>query len=206
MSNTSEVEHGELDLEPGKVIPLNKGKIAEQVLKNPKVKEGIEGALNKIKGSGFWKKVENYWVGISEKDKEALYKEGEPGILKAIATAGPVGMGVNVIKNQFVYENRVLKAGGDKLAGAARTLMQMGLLTHPAKLTQEQLQADVVSDGKTMKKMLRMVKLILVAFAPEALPEYQKIEPLLQGVTEERTRIALDMANKDKKQPDQLAA
>jgi hypothetical protein len=186
-----ETEHQDFEPEEN-VIPLAERASAKKVLESPQEQEGIEGALNKIKESQFWGKVESYWAGISEKDKEMLYKEGEPNILKTIATAGPAGMGLKMLKDQFVYENRMLKSGGDKIAGASRTLMQLGMLTHPAQLTPEQLKADIASDDKSAKKILRMIKLVIVAFAPEALPEYKIIEPFLKGATETKTRLALN--------------
>ncbi len=168
-------------------IPMNLDK-----LQNSESLQGkLENAIDKLRNHPQWqsKAVDGFWNKLSEEDKTTLYDRGEQGISTKISPL------INKIRDIFGYDAKKLKMFGSQVAPATRSLVQLNLFPAPASKPQAVIAADIQSDHKKFKRMLKVAKVVLMVLAPECMGEFNKIEGIVKQIDAVKTDAATRQQN-----------
>lgn len=174
-------------------LPSNVVDISERLNKDEQLQQKLTTAIDHLKNNPVWKEkvVEGYWMGrLTENDRKELYKAGEPG-LKNVAKKNIE----NLIKpfaqllGKKKYDTRELNMLGNQVSGAARMLVQFGLL--PAEgISQEELSQDIIEDEKSMKRLMTALRVFVTIVQPECAAELGEIQKTVNELIEAKKKLA----------------
>jgi hypothetical protein len=185
--------------EKGEILSLDHAK--EALIHSDRLKTKLLFAIDKIKLHPQWKDkvVDGLWNKLSAKDRELLYQGGKPGIFKMLKkglTPVPLNLLPFDLTPSMKYDDNRLKFFGDKLSDAARPLVQMDMLPAPEGIPGDEIAKDVLSDKKSIQRILSAVQVLVTLFAPEAAKEVQEAKAIANQLVDLKTDMATEQQKK----------
>ncbi len=169
----------------GTVLSLDRAKKA--LIHSDRLQEKLIFAIDKIKKHPQWqsKVVDGFWKKLDAKDRELLYKGGKPSIFNVLKeSAFPVPI------PNTKYKKFSLKFFGDTLAKSVRPMVHYDLLPPPEGVSKEEVAKDIVTDQKSLRRLLTAVQILVSVFAPEIAEEVGEAKAIANQMVDMKTDIS----------------
>jgi hypothetical protein len=177
--------------EKGEVLSLNHAR--EALIYSDRLQTKLLFAINKIKNHPQWhsKVVDGFWNKLSAKDRELLYTGGKPSIFKMMKKGMvPLNMLPFGMTPSMKYDDNRLKFFGDKISESARSLVQLDMLPAPEGVSGDEIAKDVLSDKKSLRRILSVIQVLVTLFAPEIASELGEAKQIANQLIDIKTEMA----------------
>jgi hypothetical protein len=175
---------------------LNLNRVKKELIESGRLQEKFLFAIDKIKNHPQWQKkvVNGFWKKLTAKDRELLYRGGEPGLFKTLKKGSPILALIPI--PEMKYDDNRLKFLGDRLSEGARSMVQMDMLPAPEGIEMETISKDILSDKKNLKRVLTAIQFLVSIFAPEAAKEVQEAKVIANQFIDIKTDVAIKQQEK----------